>query len=168
MPRRKSVQTAVGAPKPVKPSPIGPLPSSAAILETLKDFPRIDVLTRRFLNPNLPGSLPILLKDEPANACTNSEHMNRIKPGAATCAFCGKPPRLWYVRWMNLGKDNRSAEMRALGYVGVEISELTDANDIADLYRSKDDVYVRRGDAGERDPRQTAPGRLQLHQSEAA
>jgi hypothetical protein len=36
----------------------------AAIAARFKDFPALDVLTRRFNNPNDPGSLPILLKDE--------------------------------------------------------------------------------------------------------
>jgi hypothetical protein len=42
-------------------------------------------LTRRFNNPNDPGSLPILLKDENPAACVNSEHMNRLKAGATHC-----------------------------------------------------------------------------------
>lgn len=149
MPRKARVQTSLTTPPPVKGKgkSFMPLPTADELTDMFKDFKNIDVLSRRFHSPNLPGSLPILLKDESPASCTNSEHMNRLKPGAATCQ-CGLPARRWYVRWFNLGKENRNAEMRALAYEPVQIVELMDANDISDLYRSSADVYVRRGDHG--------------------
>lgn len=144
-------------PKPIKAKPLGALPTPDALKAMFKDLPNIEVLSRRFDNPNLPGSLAIVLKDESPHACTNSEHINRLKAGSVTCTsrdvdtgrVCGKPARLWYVRWFNLGKENRNSEMRQLGYQPVLISELPDANDISDLYRSTDDKFVRRGDRGQ-------------------
>lgn len=122
----------------------------AAIAERFKDFASIDVLTRRFSDPSDPGSLPILLNDEQPESCVNSDHMNRLKPGAATCHLCRKPARKWYVRWFNLASEGRNGQMRAKGYVGVEVKELQDSGDIADLYadRTDRDRYVRRGDNG--------------------
>jgi hypothetical protein len=122
---------------------------AAAIAERFKDFPAIDLLTRRFDNPNDPGSLPILLLDEAADACVNSEHMNRLKRGATTCHLCKKPARIWYVRWCNFGQEGRAAQIRAKGYVGVEIKELRSEDEVADLYVSKKDTLVRRGDRGQ-------------------
>lgn len=122
-----------------------------AIAERFKDFPNIDVLTRRFLDPRDPGSLPILLTDEPADACVNSDHMNRLKPGATVCGVCKQPARKWFVYWFNLGKEGRNAQMRSKGYVVVEVKELRDSGDVADLYsdRSDKDKTVRRGDRGQ-------------------
>jgi hypothetical protein len=119
-----------------------------AVLEEFKDFPALEVLSRRFINPNDPGSQPILLKDESPNVCVNSDHMNKLQAGDTACRICGKPARIWIVRWFNLTIDGRNAQMKAKGYVPVRIAELPDANDISDLYRSKDDEHVRRGDHG--------------------
>jgi hypothetical protein len=145
MPRKRVVQTSGPAPKTKHALPIA---DPADLAKRFAGFPAIDVLSRRFSDPSDPGSLPILLKDEPAHACVNTDHQNRMKPGATVCQFCKKPVRQWYVRWFNLGIDGRNAQMRQKGYVGVEIVELQDADDVADLYRSEKDRYVRRGDRG--------------------
>lgn len=120
-----------------------------AIAERFKDFPNIDVLTRRFDNPNDPGSLPILLKGESPDCCVNSDHMNKLRPGATKCHLCKRPARLFYVRWANFGMEGRAGQIRAKGYVAVEIKELRETDDVADLFRSEKDTLVRRGDRGQ-------------------
>lgn len=149
MPRTaKNVQVS-GPMKPAK-KVVLPQGDPKAIAARFKDFASIDVLSRRFLDPHDPGSLPILLKDEAVDACVNSDHMNRLKPGAVTCHVCKKPARQWYVRWFNLASEGRNGQMRAKGYVVVEVKELMDSGDVADLYsdRSDKDKLVRRGDRG--------------------
>jgi hypothetical protein len=121
----------------------------ASISERFKDFPALNVLTRRFNDPSDPGSQPILLKDEASDACTNTDHQTKLKLGAVTCALCGRPARRWYVRYFNLGMEGRHSQMREKGYVPVEVKELQSADDVSDLYRSKEDTYVRRGDRGQ-------------------
>lgn len=122
---------------------------AASLAARFKDFPAIDVLTRQMANPTDPGSLPILLKDEAGESCVNSEHINRLRPGAAKCHLCKKPARKWYVRWCNFGQEGRASQIRAKGYVGIEIKEMQDSDDVADLYRSEKDTLVRRGDRGQ-------------------
>lgn len=143
----RNVQSSGPAPKQKK--VVLPQGDPAAIAERFKDFPNIDVLTRRFSNPTDPGSLPILLKDESADACINSEHMNRLKPGATICHLCKRPARIWMVRWANFGMEGRAGQIRAKGYAGVEIKDLRDTDDVADLFRSDKDTLVRRGDRGQ-------------------
>lgn len=126
-----------------------PAPDPATLLERFKDFPAIDVISRRFQNPNDPGSLPILLKDEDPNCCMSTDHQNVLRSGATVCHKCRRPARMWYVRYFNLSQEGRNAQMRAKGYVPVDIHELQDADDVADLYRSEKDRYVRRGDRGQ-------------------
>lgn len=140
MPRRKA-QTRPRAPKP--------LANGTALLERFKDFPAIDVVARRFMDPNDPGSLPILLKDEDIRSCVNSDHQYKMRSGDTVCRFCKAPTRKWYVRYFNLAEQGRNAQMRAKGYVPVDVKELQDADDVADLYRSKEDTCVRRGDRGQ-------------------
>lgn len=123
--------------------------NSEDLLVRFKDFPAIDVISRRFENPHDPGSLPILLKDEDSHCCVNSEHQNRLRSGATTCHLCKQPVRKWYVRWFNLAQEGRNAQMRSKGYIGVEVLELRDADDVSDLFRSKEDRFVRRGDRGQ-------------------
>lgn len=122
--------------------------SPEALLERFKDFPAIDVVKRRFSNPNDPGSLPILLKDEAATACTNSEHINRLRFNDASCRFCGRPVRQWFVYWANTSREGRWANIKAKGYVPVEVSDLQDENEVADRVKHPGDNYVRRGDSG--------------------
>lgn len=147
----RPVQTSAtaAAPKPkrgaVIPSPVDP----DAMLAKFKDYPAIDVITRRFSDPNDPGSLPILLKDESTHACHNSDHQNALRAGDVTCRYCRKPVRVWHVRYFNLAQEGRNAQMRAKGYVSVEIKELKDSDDVSDLYRSDKDNFVRRGDRGQ-------------------
>jgi hypothetical protein len=148
MPRRK-VQTsgvvASATKKARKPAP----QSKEELAERFKDFPAIDILERRFNDPSDPGSQPILLKDESPNCCVNTEHQQKLKPGATHCHLCKRPARKWYVRYFNLGQEGRNAQMRGKGYVPVAIKELMDSDDIGDLYRSEKDAYVRRGDRGQ-------------------
>jgi hypothetical protein len=122
---------------------------AAAIAARFKDFPNIEVLKRQMANPSDPGSLPILLKDESSDCCVNSDHMNRLRPGATKCHVCRKPARQWYVRWANFAQEGRAGQIRAKGYVGVEIADLQDTDDVADLFRSSKDTLVRRGDRGQ-------------------
>jgi hypothetical protein len=56
---------------------------------------------------------------------------------------------VWFVYWFNMGREGRNAQMRSKGYIPVEISELSDVDDISDLYRSTNDRFVRRGDRGQ-------------------
>jgi hypothetical protein len=126
-----------------------PIQDPSAILDRFKDFPAINVLTRRFNDPSDPGSAPILLKDEAPDACTNTDHQTRLKPGATTCHLCRRPARKWYVRYFNLAMEGRNSQMREKGYVPVELKELQSSDDVSDLFRSKDDTFVRRGDRGQ-------------------
>jgi hypothetical protein len=125
----------------------------AAMLERWKDFPAIDVVERRFNDPNDPGSLPILLKDEDPYCCVNSDHQNQLKPGQTTCRLCKQPARRWYVRYVNTSQPGRWSAMRSKGYVPVEVADLRDEQDVADLVKQKEGdtgkIFVRRGDRGQ-------------------
>lgn len=137
--------------KATPPPPVTELPSKDALKDAFKDFPAIDLLERRFLDPRDPGSLPILLKDEAPDACVNSEHQSKVKPGQVRCGICQKPARKWFVYWGNTAKEGRHSQIMAKAYVPVEVSELRDEMDVADLVKQADDhnrVYVRRGDRG--------------------
>jgi hypothetical protein len=104
-----------------------------ALLEQFKDFPGIKVIERRLQNPDLPGTLPIRLKDEP----THIEDPQSKK-------------RLWYVRWINGGQEGRSTTVTdALGYVPVQIEELQNPNMLAGIQKTSQDGVVRRGDHGQ-------------------
>lgn len=117
-------------PRPRK-TPTMDTPAPASILDKYKDFPGIKVLERRFEHPDLPGSLPIRLKDEPDFAAD---------PDGSR--------RLWYVRWINGGIDGRFAQATdALGYVPVRLDELQNPQAIAGLHSATDGL-VRRGDRG--------------------
>lgn len=104
---------------------------SAELLEKYKDFPGIRVIERRLENPDLPGSLPIRLKDEPD--------------------FISDPKgarRVWYVRWINTIQEGRwSQVVDAMGYVPVKVDELQNAQAIPGLSNSGDGI-VRKGDKG--------------------
>jgi hypothetical protein len=133
-----------------KPVPVSATPE--ALLERFKDYPSIDIIERRFNDPNDPGSLPILLADESANACVNSDHQYKLKPGASTCHLCKRPARKWHVRYVNTQWEGRWANVKAKGYIAVEVKDLKDEQDIADLVRQKEAtgaVFVRRGDRGQ-------------------
>jgi len=157
MPRR--VQTSSPPARPARPArPVAPL-TEEALREAFKDFPAVELLTRRFNDPRDPGSMPILLADEDPNACINSEHQQHVKPGHVTCLRpigggkrCGLPVRKWFVYWGNLAKEGRYAQLMAKAYVPVEVKELRDEMDVADLVKTTDDrarVLVRRGDRGQ-------------------
>ncbi len=147
MPRRK-VQTSGPAPKAAR---VAAPTNREALLERFKDYAAIDVITRRFNDPNDPGSLPILLKDEPENACVNSDHQHRLKENATVCHLCKQPARKYVVRWVNTSIEGRWGQIKSKGYVPVEVTELRDEQDVSDLVRQKESsgsVYVRRGDRG--------------------
>lgn len=150
MPRvKRNVQTSGPAPKQPKAIPLG---DKTALLERFKDYPAIDVIERRFNDPNDPGSLPVLLRDEDPDACVNTDHQGKLLSNATTCPKCHKPVRLYVVRWVNTSIEGRWGQIRAKGYVPVEVAELNDAQDVADLVKQKEDggkVYVRRGDRGQ-------------------
>lgn len=121
----------------------------ASLGERFADFPAMAVLSRRFNDPSDPGSAPILLKDEDPGACTNTEHQGKLALGATVCPACKRPARKWYVRYFNLGMEGRHSQMREKGYIPVEIKDLHSADDVTDLFRSKEDTHVRRGDRGQ-------------------
>lgn len=148
---KRKIQTSGPAPKKVKDIPLG---DKAALLARFKDFPAIDVIERRFDDPNDPGSLPILLKDDPDGACVNTDHQGKLREGAVKCVRCDRPVRMWLVRWINTSIEGRWGQIRAKGYVPVEVAELKDTQDVADLVKRKEDddsgkTYVRRGDRGQ-------------------
>lgn len=145
MPRKRVVHTT----GPVAKAKPAPKLDTANILERFKDYPAIDVISRRFNNPNDPGSLPILLKDESADACVNTDHQLVLRPGATQCQKCQRPARKWYVRFGNTGQEGRWAQLRAKGYMPVDVGELMDSQDVADLVKGAGDSYVRRGDRGQ-------------------
>ena len=125
--------------------------TAASITERFKDFPAIDVLTRRFVDPSDPGSLPILLTDEADHCCMNTDHQQRLKPGAKKCHLCKLSARKWHIHTCNTAIEGRWAQMKSKGYVPVLVKDLKDSEDISDLVRQKEengDMYVRRGDRG--------------------
>lgn len=144
MARKKRVPT------PEIPLSTAGMTTPEALLERFKDFPAINVIARRFSNPNDPGSLPILLKDESPDVCTNSEHQNRIRTSQTVCTMCrpSRPVRKWFVYWVNTAREGRWANMKEKGYVPVDISELQDVEDVSDRVKNPGDSYVRRGDTG--------------------
>jgi hypothetical protein len=97
-----------------------------------QDFEGIKVIERRLQNPDLPGSLPIRLRDEP----TYVEDPHGTK-------------RRWYLRWINGGHEGRSSQvLDGLGYVPVLVEEVQNAAMVMGLHKS-DDGVVRRGDRGQ-------------------
>jgi hypothetical protein len=102
-----------------------------SILEKYKDFEGINVIERRMQYPELPGSLPIRLKDEP----THLEDPLGNK-------------RKWYLRWINGAEGGRTSMVTdVMGYRPVRIDELSDEKSVAGLATNTDGV-VRRGDKG--------------------
>lgn len=147
--KKRVVQTS--GPAPTRQRAMAPI-NKEALLEKFKDYAAIDVITRRFLDPNDPGSMPILLHDEDTHACVDTHHQFRLKENATRCQFCQKPLRKWTVRWVNTSIEGRWGQIRAKGYVPVEVKELKDEQDVADLVRRTEEdssVYVRRGDRGQ-------------------
>jgi hypothetical protein len=146
MPRKPTVAT-----KPAKASravkAAGNL-SHTALLDRFKDYAPIALIQRQLSNPGDPGSVAILLKDESPEACVNSDHQWRLKPGATKCHACGRPARIWHVRTINTTIENRWSSVKNRGYVPVRRSEIVDHDDIAGLVEGTADDYIRRGDAG--------------------
>lgn len=94
----------------------------SALRAQLGDYPAVDVLERRLLNPFGIPSEPIRLQNQPY------------------------PMEL---RWINKGIPNRYHEVtRYGGYVPVKASELADRNEVSDLVESPDG-FVTRGERGE-------------------
>lgn len=144
---RKNVQTSTPAAQPgASAAQLGTTP--ADLLERFKEYPAIDLIGRQLAAPGDPGTLPILLRDEDRDACTNSDHQWNLKPGASKCHMCGKPARKWHVRTINTGIEGRWASIKARGYIPVEIAELRDREDVGDLVEGTADSYARRGDTG--------------------
>lgn len=123
--------------------------STDDMLERFKDFEAIDVISRRFNDPDDPGSLPILLGDESPDACVNSDHQNRMKENTKNCHLCGRPNRRWYVRFINSSQEGRFAQIKAKGYLPVPVAKLRDEHDISDLVKGTLDGWARRGDRGQ-------------------
>jgi hypothetical protein len=103
----------------------------AALLEKYKDFKGINVVERRLQDPELPGSVPIRLNDEPTYL---QDPLGR--------------KRKWYVRWINAAEAGRySLVTETMGYVPVRVEELQNADSVMGIAESKDGI-VRRGDRG--------------------
>src|SRR5579862_321790 len=139
-------------PKPTV-APKRELTTEEVLRERFKDFPQLAILERRLMDPRDPGSLPLLLKDEPTPHCANTDHWFKhteaIIRGRKTCPTCHLPFRTWYLRWITAGEEGRWSTMRAKGYVPVEVSELPDQDIVASLHRSDRDTFVRSGDRGQ-------------------
>jgi hypothetical protein len=121
------------APKASTPTGSEPLATPAALAQLRKqfaDFPFIETLERRLLNPEVPGTLPIRLTDEPA------EHEDPV----------GKKRR-WHLRWINTAIPGRYQHItQGRGYAPVVWGELRNRDDIADRFEGASEV--RRGDRG--------------------
>src|SRR5688500_16389898 len=93
----------MATPKKTPPATKAPAPTTtvAELQERFKDYPAIDVVSRRMLDPTEPGSLPILLKDEADVCCVNTDHQRRLKRNAVTCHLCQLPVRLWHLHYCN-------------------------------------------------------------------
>lgn len=131
--------------------PAIPLTTVDDLRARFKGLPNFDVISRRLLDPNDPGSLPILLKDEAPRACINTDHQRVLRPGATKCHLCKQPARIWHVHYCNSDIPGRWSTMKAKGYLPVLVSELADQEDVADLHKQQEDsgqMYVRRGDRG--------------------
>ena len=103
----------------------------AALLEEFSDFPNIDVLERRLDDPEVPGSTPIRLKDEPDTA--TDPHGRK---------------RRWHLRWVNGTQPNRYHQVtQGMGYVPVRWDELRSIDDVSDKHEGT--PQVRRGDKGQ-------------------
>lgn len=129
---------------------VAPPSSKADLLERFKDYPGIKAWDRAYDSPEGPGSLPILLSDEPTDACLDSGHQNVVRPGAVRCHLCSKPVRTWFVRQINTKQQGRVAHIRKLGYVPVQFAELASPDEIADLSASSTDGLVHTGINGSR------------------
>ena len=143
MPRKAATTTTPATPRT--------LATPEAIAKRFEDFPAIKVLARRLVDPTDPTSQPILLHDESPDACVNSDHQRRLKPGATTCHLCKRPARIWHLHTCNTAIEGRWAQMKSKGYEPVRIEELSDPEDIGDLVRQEEKgggMYVRRGDRG--------------------
>lgn len=125
---RKARSPRASAPPPAA----APVPDLVAQLrEEFADFPALDVVERRLLNPELPTSLPIRLVDEPPE----HEDPTGVK-------------RRWYLRWVNTAIPQRFHTLtRQRGYVPVMWEELQDKEQIADRFEGAREV--RRGERGQ-------------------
>lgn len=139
------------AKKPVPSKSTALLSTVDELKERLKDFPAIEALSRQFNDPNDPGTLPILLKDEQQACCLSTDHQYRLRPGATKCHLCKLPARKWHLHWCNTEISGKWSTMKHRAYIPVLIADLQDSQDISDLTRQKEDsgeIYVRRGDRG--------------------
>ena len=130
-------------PRTATPKPIAAEPN--ALKAAFAEYPALDVLERRLLHPNDPGSLPILLQDDPDPCCGDFGHAYNAKPNAAKCPTCKVPFRRWYIRWVNVGEANRAMVIRDRGYLPVKVSELKHAEDVMGL-NADTSAIVTRGD----------------------
>ena len=127
-----------------EPAPLSITPD--ALKEKFAAYPELQIWERHMLDPNDPGSLPILLKDDPSPACGDLGHALKAKPFAMKCPTCRIPFRLWYVRWGNLAEQERWSTLKHRGYIKVHVKDLRDVDEIAGLTDSKPDDMVTRGD----------------------
>lgn len=119
-----------------------------------KDYPEYKIWERRLADPNDPGTLPILLRDDPEKCCGDLGHALKAKSFAKICPVCvhpdsGKrnlPFRRWYVRWGNLGEQERWSTLKSRGYIKTFVKDLRDADEISGLTDAKPEDLVTRGD----------------------
>lgn len=123
------------------------IPTSVEELKAkFAEFPNLDVLERRMLDPNDPGSLPIMLADEPNPSCGDIGHAMQAKKFASKCPVCRVPFRDWYIRWANTAEQERWSTIRNRGYVKVLVKELRDRDDVAGMGDRATEDPVTRGD----------------------
>ncbi len=118
--------------RPKKETAVATETPKASILEKYKDFEGIGVIERRLTHPELPGSLPIRLRDEPTHV--QDPHGKKRK---------------WYLRWINGAIDGRTSQITDVyGYVPVTFSDLQNPQAVSGLAQNTDGI-VRRGDKGQ-------------------
>jgi hypothetical protein len=107
-----------------------PLPSPDTVFNAEAEFASLppdvlDLLERRLLDPETPGSVPIRLRDEPVGGS-----------------------RKWHLRWVNTAIPNRYHQVtQGLGYVPVRWDELVSRDDVSDRFEASPEC-VARGEKG--------------------
>ncbi len=98
-------------------------------VEDYGDFPHVELLERRLLDPHVEMSAPILFRDEVGR-----------EPGRA--------PK-WYKRWVNTLHPSRLQQLTNMaGFQKATWDLVADKNEIGDRYDAATDNIVRRGERG--------------------
>jgi hypothetical protein len=102
----------------------------AELAEEFKDYPQIQVFTRRVV-VGADANLDIRLRDEPTAA--EDPHGSR---------------RQWKLRWFNFGKEGRADQATNEGYVKVRWDELQNQEAVLTDDAQRKDPFVRKGERG--------------------